>query len=105
MPQSGEQIAARVADVMATPRASLTRHNAPRRRSKYLGRKLLVVKVSTVGEVDAAFVSLEQQRADALFVAAQAPRLLTARWAGSRPGTAHGAADIRPEGGGLRPIG
>jgi putative ABC transport system substrate-binding protein len=37
-----------------------------------LGRKLLVVRVSTVGEVDAAFASLVQQRADALIVAAQA---------------------------------
>jgi ABC-type uncharacterized transport system substrate-binding protein len=37
-----------------------------------LGRKLLVVRVSTVDEVDAAFASLVQQRADALIVAAQA---------------------------------
>jgi putative ABC transport system substrate-binding protein len=37
-----------------------------------MGRKLVVVKASTEREVDAAFASLVQQRADALIVAAQA---------------------------------
>jgi putative ABC transport system substrate-binding protein len=37
-----------------------------------LGRRLLIVKASTESEVDAAFASLAQQRADALIVAAQA---------------------------------
>jgi putative ABC transport system substrate-binding protein len=37
-----------------------------------LGRKLLIVKASTERDIDAAFVSLVQQRADAVIVAAQA---------------------------------
>jgi putative tryptophan/tyrosine transport system substrate-binding protein len=37
-----------------------------------LGRKLIVVKANTASEVNAAFASLVQQRADALIVAAQA---------------------------------
>jgi putative tryptophan/tyrosine transport system substrate-binding protein len=37
-----------------------------------LGRKLIVVRASTEGEVDAAFTNIAQQRADALIIAAQA---------------------------------
>jgi putative ABC transport system substrate-binding protein len=37
-----------------------------------VGRKLLVERANTESEVDAAFASLVQQRADALIIAAQA---------------------------------
>ena len=60
-----------------------------------VGRKLLVERANTESEVDAAFASLVQQRADALIIAAQAFFLRSARQPRSA-GSASFAADDLP---------